>query len=287
LDTRGKEIVMKIALDGKVALITGGGAGIGRAIAEAFAELGAAVAVAEINPDRAAAVEAHFRAQGQDALVSCTDVRDAAQVDACVAAIAARYGKLDVLVNNVGDFLRPGRFEDHTEEDWDRLYDINLKQVFRVTRAALPLLRRAAGDRSIINVSSIEGFRGMPFCPVYATFKAGLTGFTKSLALDLGPEGIRVNAIAPETTDSEQVKVDALILPQYREHIPRWIPLGRFGLPSDCAGCAVFLATELSAWVTGTTLHVDGGALAAAGFYRTPKGRWTNAPVVVDSGFPV
>ncbi|MBP1688105.1 MAG: short-chain dehydrogenase [Deltaproteobacteria bacterium] len=278
---------MKITLEGKVALITGGGAGIGRAIAEAFADLGAAVAIADNNAARADAVEAHFRARGQDALVSRTDVRDRAQVDACLAAVEARYGKLHVLVNNVGDFLQPGRFENHTEEDWDRLYDINLKQVFRVTKAALPLLRRASGDRSIITVSSIEGYRGMPFCPVYATFKAGLTGFTKSLALDLGPEGIRANVIAPETTDTEQVKIDALISPQYREHIPRWIPLGRFGLPSDCAGCAVFLATELSAWVTGTTIHVDGGALAAAGFYRTPSGRWTNAPVVVDSGFPV
>ena len=278
---------MKITLEGKVALVTGGGAGIGRAIAEAFADLGAAVAIAEINEPRASAAEAHFLARGQDALVSRTDVRDAGQVNACMSAIASRYGKLDVLVNNVGDFLRPGRFEDHTEEDWDRLYDINLKQVFRVTKAALPLLRRATGDRSIISVSSIEGYRGMPFCPVYATFKAGLIGLTKSLALDLGPEGIRANVIAPETTDSEQVKIDALISPQYREHIPRWIPLGRFGLPSDCAGCAVFLATELSAWVTGTTIHVDGGALAAAGFYRTPNGRWTNAPVVVDSGFPV
>lgn len=278
---------MKITLDGKVALITGGGAGIGRAIAEAFADLGAAVAIAETNTQHAGSVEEYFRDRGQDALVSRTDVRDAGQVDACMSAIAGRFGKLDVLVNNVGDFLRPGRFEDHTEEDWDRLYDINLKQVFRVTKAALPLLRRSSGDRSIISVSSIEGYRGMPFCPVYATFKAGLIGFAKSLALDLGPEGIRVNVIAPETTDSEQVKIDALISPQYREHIPRWIPLGRFGLPSDCAGCAVFLATDLSAWVTGTTVHVDGGALAAAGFYRTPKGRWTNAPVVVDSGFPV
>lgn len=276
---------MKISLDGKVALVTGGGGGIGRAIAETFAELGAAVVVAEVNADRAAAVEAGFRKRGQDALVSRTDVRDQAQVDACLAAVTARYGKLDVLVNNVGDFLRPGRFEDHTEEDWDRLYDINLKQAFRVTRAALPLLRRASGDRSIINISSIEGFRGMPICPVYATFKAGLTGFTMSLALDLGPEGIRVNLIAPETTDSEQLKIDAFVKPQYREYMPRWIPLGRFGLPSDCAGCAVFLATELSAWVTGTTVHVDGGALAAAGFYRTPKGAWTNTPVVIDSGF--
>lgn len=276
---------MKISLEGKVALVTGGGGGIGRAIAEAFADLGAAVVVAEANPERAATVEAEFRQRGQDALVSRTDVRDQAQVDACFAAVTARYGKLDVLVNNVGDFLRAGRFEDHTEEDWDRLYDVNLKHVFRVTRAALPLLRRASGDRSIISISSIEGFRGIPFCPVYATFKAGLTGFTKSLALDLGPEGIRVNLIAPETTDSEQLKVDVFMKPQYREHLPRWIPLGRFGLPSDCAGCAVFLATELSAWVTGTTVHVDGGALAAAGFYRTPKGAWTNTPVVIDSGF--
>ena len=122
-------------------------------------------------------------------------------------------------------------------------------------------------------------------CPVYSAFKAGVTGFTKSLALELAPEGIRVNAIAPETTETEQVKPSVYLKPEYDEHVKRWIPLGRFGQPDDIAGCAVFLASELASWVTGTTIHADGGALAAGGFYRTPSGRWTNVPVVVGDGF--
>lgn len=277
---------MNITLKDKVALVTGGGAGIGRAIVEAFAELGAAVAVAERDPTRAAAAEEHLRSRGTDALVCRTDVCDAAQVAACIGEVAKRFGKLDVLVNNVGDFAGiVGSFDKHSEEDWQTLYEINLKHIFQVTKAALPLLRNSTGDRSVMSVSSIEAFRGLPYGPVYAAFKSGVIGFTKALAVDLGREGIRVNAIAPETTDTEQVPLDRMLDPKYRDNIPRWIPLGRFGLPSDCAGAAVFLATELSAWVTGTTIHVDGGALAAGGFYRTPTGKWTNAPVVVDDGY--
>lgn len=274
-----------IDLHGKVAWVTGGGAGIGRAIVEAYAQLGARVVVAELDPVRAATIEASLAAQGVDALVTCSDVRNPQHVDACVTAIEQRYGRLDVLVNNVGDFLRIfGRFERHTEEQWEQLYDINLKQVFRVTRAALPLMLRTEGDRSIINLTTIEAFRGIPLCPVYSAFKAGLTGFTRSLAVGQAPRGIRVNAIAPETTDS--VQVDLSGLPAHlRENAQHWIPLGRYGQPRDVAGAAVFLASELSSWITGTTLHVDGGALAAGGFYRTPEGHWTNAPVVAGSGF--
>jgi 3-oxoacyl-[acyl-carrier protein] reductase len=278
---------LRIALDGKVALVTGGGAGIGRAITQAYAQLGSRVVVAEIDPARAAAVESWLQARGYDGLVMRTDVRDSAQVQTCVAAIEQRYGRLDILVNNVGDFLRIfGRFERHTEEQWEQLYDINLKQVFRVTRAALPLMLRTAGDRSIINLTTIEAFRGIPLCPVYSAFKAGLTGFTRSLAVGQAPHGIRVNAIAPETTDSEQVDLSGLPV-SARENPKHWVPLGRYGTPRDIAGAAVFLASGLSSWVTGTTLHVDGGALAAAGFYRTPEGYWTNAPVVTGSGFSI
>ena len=276
-------------LRGRVALVTGGGAGIGRAIVEAYAALGARVVVAEIDAARLADVSqwlaTHGRENGIDHWATQADVRDDGQVAALVAGIEQRCGSLDVLVNNVGDFLlniKP--FEHTTPADWDALYSINLRHVFAVTRAAIPLLRRAASGASIINISTIEAFRGIPCCTVYSAFKAAITGFTRSLALELGPAGIRVNAIAPETTETEQVKPSLFIQPQYREHIPRWIPLGRFGLPSDVAGCAVFLATDLSAWVTGTTLHVDGGALAAGGFYRTPQGQWTNVPVVSDNG---
>jgi NAD(P)-dependent dehydrogenase (short-subunit alcohol dehydrogenase family) len=273
-----------LTLAGRTALVTGGGAGIGRAIAEAFAALGARVVIAEIDPGRAQAARTALTASPAS-WVSLTDVRSAGAVEALMGEIAARCGALDVLVNNVGDFLNVVKpFERTTEQEWDALYAVNLRHMFLVTRAAIPLMRRAAGGASIINLSTIEAFRGIPMAAVYSAFKSAVTGFTRSLALELGPQGIRVNAIAPETTETEQVQPSRFIPPEYQEHIRRWIPLGRFGTPADAAGCAVFLASELSAWVTGTTIHLDGGALAAGGWYRTPDERWTNVPVVSDSG---
>jgi NAD(P)-dependent dehydrogenase (short-subunit alcohol dehydrogenase family) len=274
-----------INLEGKAALVTGGGAGMGRAIAEAFGAYGMKVVVAEINPDRAASVDKALTDGEVDHLVEVVDVRDRAQVAALAEKIDGRYGGLDVLVNNVGDFMGiVGPFAKSTEAQWDTLYQVNLKQIFIVTHAMLPLLRRSGNGGSIINVSSIEGFRGIPGGVVYGAFKAAITGFTQSLAVELGPDGIRVNTIAPETTDTEQVQVTNWTNPKYMDHTERWIPLGRFGVPKDAAGCAVFLASDLSAWVTGTTVHMDGGALAAAGWYRTPAGQWTNMPVIADKG---
>jgi len=274
-----------INLEGKTALVTGGGAGMGRAIAEAFGAYGVRVAVAEIDSLRADAIRGALDAAGVDNLVEVVDVRDKAQVAALAGKIDAHFGGLDILVNNVGDFLGvSGPFAKSTEEQWDLLYQINLKQMFLVTRAMLPVMRKSGNGGSIINVSSIEGFRGIPNNVVYGAFKAAISGFTQSLAVELGPEGIRVNTIAPETTDTEQVQVTKWTNPKYMDHTERWIPLGRFGVPKDAAGCAVFLASELSAWVTGTTIHMDGGALAAAGWYRTPAGQWTNMPVIADKG---
>ncbi len=273
-----------LTLAGRTALVTGGGAGIGRGIAETFATLGARVVIAEIDPARAQAAREALSGS-KDSWVSLTDVRSASAVAALMGEISGRCGRLDVLVNNVGDFLNVIKpFERTTEEEWDALYAVNLRHLFLVTRAAIPLLRAAGGGASIINLSTIEAFRGIPMAAVYSAFKSAVTGFTKSLALELGPHGIRVNAIAPETTETEQVKPSLFIAPEYQAHIRRWIPLGRFGTPADAAGCAVFLASELSAWVTGTTIHLDGGALAAGGWYRTPDERWTNVPVVTDSG---
>ncbi|HLU92026.1 MAG TPA: SDR family NAD(P)-dependent oxidoreductase [Pedomonas sp.] len=270
----------------KVVLVTGGGAGIGRATAEAFGKAGASVVVAEINEERAADVRSALESAGVPCLVSVTDVTDRAAVDALMAQVDQRFGGLDVLVNNAGDFLgiiKP--FEFYTDDDIEQVYAINLKSVMLVSRAAIPLLRKRGAGGSIISVSSIEAFRGIPNTVVYAAMKHGITGFTRALALELGPEGIRVNAIAPETTDTPQVPVHAMVAEEHRHHIPRWIPLGRFGTPEDMAGTALFLASDLAGWITGSTINVDGGALAAAGWYRDPKGMWTNVPVISGNGF--
>ena len=268
---------------GKTVLVTGGGDGIGRAIAEAFGRAGANVVIAEIDEGRAADVRSALDAAGVTALVSQTDVRERAAIDALMAQVQERFGGLDVLVNNVGDFLGIAKpFVYNTDEDLDALYAINMKSVFLTTRAAIPLLRSGG---SIISISSIEAFRGIPNTTVYSTFKHGITGFTRSLALELGPQNIRVNAIAPETTETPQVPVHGLVAPEHQDHIERWIPLGRFGKPEDAAGAALFLASDLAGWITGTTINLDGGALAAGGWYRDPKGLWTNVPVVSGNGF--
>ena len=139
------------------------------------------------------------------------------------------------------------------------------------------LLEQGDGG-SIVNVSTIEAFRAIPTRAVYSAFKAAITGFTRSLAVEYGRDGIRVNAIAPDVTETLQVPYSRWVAPEDEHLIPTWVPLGRFGTPDDTAGVALFLASELSEFVTGTTVHVDGGTLAASGWFPTEEGGWTNRP---------
>lgn len=272
------------SLDGKVAVVTGGGGGIGRGISETFAAHGARVVVAERDASRARETVEAIRKSGGQALECVVDVQERSELAKLLAATLSTFGGVDVLVNNVGDFLGSKPFAQTSEDDWEAQYRINLKHVFYCSHAFVPRLIEQGRGGSIVNVSTIEAFRGIPNCAVYSAFNCGVTGFTRSLALELGPHRIRVNAIAPETTETLQVPIQRWLNPEHRQRVPYWIPLGRFGTPDDMAGAALFLASELSAWVTGTTIHVDGGALAAGGFYRTPSGEWTNLPVVTAGG---
>lgn len=272
-----------IDYSGKHVLVTGGGVGIGRGIAEAFAAAGAHVFIAEIDPQRAADVAAAI----PSADVIVCNVLDRAVPAMLAERIDAKAGRLDVLVNNVGHFVHALPFAMLSGDQADEILDVNLGQLLRMTAAVLPLLRKSAPGSSIINVTSIEAYRGIPYCSVYAAAKAGIAGFTKSLALELAPEGIRVNDIAPETTDTPQVALDVMIPPENRANADKWIPLGRFGRPEDCAGAALYLASPLASWVTGTAIHVDGGALAAAGWTRTPTGEWTVVPMVTGNGLKI
>lgn len=269
-----------IDYSGKHVLVTGGGVGIGRGIAEAFAAAGAHVFIAEIDPQRAADVAAAI----PSADVIVCNVLDRSVPAMLAERIDAKAGRLDVLVNNVGHFVHIHPFSQLTEDQADEIVDVNLGQVMRITAAMLPLLRKAGPGASIINLTTIEAFRGVPNCAVYSAAKAGVVAFSRSLALELAPEGIRVNDIAPETTDTPQLALGYVIPPENRTHEERWIPLGRFGKPSDCAGAALYLASPLAEWVTGTTIHVDGGAKAAGGWYRTPDGQWTNTPLISGNG---
>jgi NAD(P)-dependent dehydrogenase (short-subunit alcohol dehydrogenase family) len=268
---------MKMDLEGKVALVTGGGAGIGKSIVEEFAAIGAQIVVAEIGTDKCAALREAF----PDALIEQVDVRKVAEVEALRDRIAARFGRLDVLVNNVGHHLNIfGPLAESKEADWEAIYDINLRHMFIVCRAMIPLMKKSGDGGSIINFSSIEGFRGFPYNVLYTTFKHAVTGLTRGLATELAPDNIRVNLIGPETTDSEQVPLDKVIPAEKRAIADRSIPLGRFGRPQDHAGAAIFLATELSSWVTGSCILVDGGGFNGNVFQRTPEGEWTNMPIV-------
>ena len=268
---------------GKTVLVTGGGVGIGRGIAEAFANAGAQVVIAEVDPKRAE--DARESIPGAKTIVC--DVLDRAVPAMLARRIGETSGKLDVLVNNVGHFVHALPFDMLSDAQADEILDVNLGQLLRMTRAMLPLLRTAAPGSSVLSVTSIEAYRGIPYCSVYAAAKAGIAGFTKSIALELAPEGIRVNDIAPETTDTPQVALDVMIPPENRANMDKWIPLGRFGTPADCAGAALYLASPLAAWVTGTAIHVDGGALAAAGWTRTPTGEWTVVPMVSGNGLRI
>ena len=261
-------------LDGRVAVVTGGGGGIGRAISERFAAEGAHVVVAEIDGDRADETVAHITANGGSARAVVTDVTD----PAAVTALAEAAGAVDVLVNNVGHYLTRGNdFLANGPDAWDELYATNLRHVFLCTRAFVDGMI-ARGRGSIVNVSSVEGFRAIPNRPVYSAFKAAVTGFTRSLAVDLGNSGVRVNAIAPDLVESLQVPYSKWVAPEDADRIPGWVPVGRFGTADDIAGVALFLASDLSAFVIGTTIHADGGSLAAGGWFRRPDQSWTNRP---------
>ena len=261
-------------LDGKVAVITGGGVGIGAAIARRFVAHGAVVEVGEVDESRAAAIGAE---PGIRATV--VDVRDERSVGAWADDVVARHERVDILVNNVGDYLRSVPFRQSASDHWDALHEINLRHIFVVTHAFLPtMLDRAAG--SIINVHSVEALRGYPPDPVYAAYKAAAAHFTTSLAGELGRKGIRVNALAPDLTQTPQVDIAGTTPPDAEALWEAWAPVGRMGQPEDQADVAVFLASDLARFVTGVNLPVDGGTHAYGGWFWSPSmRRFTNRPL--------
>jgi NAD(P)-dependent dehydrogenase (short-subunit alcohol dehydrogenase family) len=266
----------------RVAVVTGGGGGIGAATARLFAQHGARVVVADIDAERGQGVADDIAASGGSGVAAVTDVRDGDEVGELARWVLDRFGRVDVLVNNVGHWLRhPGRFVDTDPQLWDDLYRINLHHVFLVTRAFLPAMtERRAG--AIVNVSSVEGLRGYPEDPVYAAFKAAVIHFTRSLAVQVGRDGVRVNAIGPDVTESLQVPYSQWLSADEQAQWPQWVPVGRMGLPEDQARVILFLASDLSAFVTGHTIPTDGGTGAAGGWFRSSRRadrEWTNRPV--------
>ena len=267
-------------LTGQVAVVTGGALGIGGGISRRLAAAGAHVVLADIDAGAAEAARLEIEASGGQCTTVIGDIRDPGVVS-LVAHTAREVGRsrVDILVNNVGDFRPAARTCVHsTEEPWQQLYELNLLHVLRMCHAILPaMIERGAG--AIVNNATVEAFRGIPYAAVYAAFKAGVVAFTRSLAVDVAHHGIRVNAIAPDLADTPQTPVDLMLRGRDPDLIRTWVPVGRFGRPDDYAAVVEFLASGDAGFVTGQTIPVDGGTLAASGWYaRADRKGWTNMP---------
>ena len=272
-----------IQLTDQVAVVTGGGGGIGRAIALAYASVGADIVIADIVPERCEETAARVRELGRRALGLPTDVTDVNQVGALIAAADKEFGRIDILVNNAGGTsYKP--FLQTAERNWRRIIDLNLVSMLSATSAAVPVMIRGGRGGTIVNVASIEASRAAPGYAVYASCKAGMLNFTRTLALELAEHRIRVNAIAPDYTTTPGTRgnikgpVDPTTwiqpTPQHLRATALRIPLGRAGIDTECGNVAVFLSSAMSEYVTGVVLPVDGGTWASSGWIRNPAGRW-------------
>jgi NAD(P)-dependent dehydrogenase (short-subunit alcohol dehydrogenase family) len=241
----------------KVVLVTGGSKGIGRAIALALAEDGADVALAARNPEPLEKTAREIEERGRRALAVPTDVTDPEQCRALVERVTGELGGLDVLVNNAGGAPFLSTFESARLEGWEKYFRITFTGAVYCTHAAAGALLGREGA-SVINVASVAAFIASPGLTYYAAAKAALVSFTKTLALEWAPHGVRVNAIAPGFVETD-MNVTAREDPSFHESIRSQIPLGRWGTAEDVAGVARFLASDAAAWMTGSVVVIDGG----------------------------
>jgi len=241
-------------LSDRVAIVTGSGRGIGRAIALKLAEVGATVVVSDILAKEAQAVAGEIKAAGGKSLAVMADVSLAADVTRLVEATIKACGRIDILVNNAG-IARDQLLLKMSEEDWDKVLDVDLKSVFLCTKAVLrPMVKQRRGR--IISLSSIAGIMGNKGQANYASAKAGIIGFTRSIAKEVGSRSITVNAVAPGFIDSEMTR---RLEKDWREELEKLIPLGYLGTPRDVAEAVAFLASDEAGYITGQVLGVDGG----------------------------
>jgi NAD(P)-dependent dehydrogenase (short-subunit alcohol dehydrogenase family) len=250
-------------LKDKVAIVTGGGAGMGRAVAQAFAQEGANVVVAEINPANGEAVVRAIEQAGGEAIFAHTDVAQASHIEALVAQTVERFGGLDILYSNAAIQLhgQDARAHELSPEVWDRTYAINIRGVWLCAKYAIPAMLKRGGG-SIINVASPTGLVGCaPGYTAYSSSKGAVYGLTRVMAADYGRDNIRVNAVIPGATNTPLI-ADLLADEQTRRDLAALSPLGRLGQPGDVVGLAIFLASDESSFCTGGYYAADGGLTA-------------------------
>jgi NAD(P)-dependent dehydrogenase (short-subunit alcohol dehydrogenase family) len=249
-------------LEGKVALVTGGTEGIGFATARLFLQEGAKVVISSRSAEKGAKAVAELEKNG-DVLFVEGDVSQSRDASRMVESAISRFGRLDILFNNAGIYIEK-RAEDMSEEEWDRLIDINLKGTFLVSKYSVPHMRRQGGG-AIINNSSDAGLVGNRSCPAYCASKGGVTVMTKAMALDYAKDNIRVNCVNPGVVDTPMVAQEARMSgtpEKYMAQAGKDHPMGRIGRPEEVARAVLFLASGESSFVTGTALSVDGGLTA-------------------------
>jgi 3-oxoacyl-[acyl-carrier protein] reductase len=270
----------RAGLAGTVAVVTGGAGGLGGAVTRALAANDVRVAVIDIDAEAAEQVRAEL---GDEALVQHGDVREPDQLAALFAAVDARWGRVDTLVNVPGGtFQAP--FVDTTPRGWDSLLRLNLVQVLHACSLAIPRMQAGGRGGSIVNLTTIECHRAAPGFAVYAAAKAAVEQFGRTLAVELGPDRIRINNVAPDYTPTPNMLKIAGDRPQKSALATQvGIPMARAGEVDDVAGCVVFLASALSSYVTGSTLHPDGGTYASSGWFNWPEAGWSNGiPATVE-----
>jgi 3-oxoacyl-[acyl-carrier protein] reductase len=248
-----------VRFSGKVVVVTGAARGIGRAIALALAREGAAIVVVDVDQERIQQVVQEIEALGRQAVAIAADVSDRQAVQQLVGGAVSRFGRLDILVNNAG-IIRRGGFLEHEPEEWQRVLNVNLGGTFNCTKVAVPLMIKQGGGK-IINISSVVGKMGdIASAPSYGTSKGAINTFTKSLARELAPYGITVNAVAPHAIETEMSQGWS---EEKRRQIVEAIPLKRLGQPEEVAEAVLFLASDGADFVTGHVLDVNGGYLMA------------------------
>lgn len=248
-------------VDGKIALITGGGSGIGRATALALAREGATVVVSDIVAEGGAETERLVKAAGGQALFVKSDASKAAEVDALINRVVETYGRLDCAFNNAGIEGAMAQTADCSEETWDRTIAINLKGVWLCMRAEIPQMLKQGGG-TIVNTASVAGLVGFMGLPAYVASKHGVVGLTKTAALEYAKQGIRVNAVCPGAIQTPMVERLFNAQPQIAEGFTAMEPVGRIGKPEEIAEAVVWLCSDAASFVTGHSMTVDGGLVA-------------------------